>query len=211
MLKSKLIDDIILRVTKGKPSDDLELEREQVAHLVDIEGDKLLREFLNEFAGNRLKPPDFYYKREVCKKPIKEEIDCVDDCGSRITFELSQEPINLLGSLEVGRVQTNKGIEVLKTTPGNIGWIKDLPFAKPTKDNLVYYREGRRLIIEGYSPKNILLSEFLVWYIPGFAGSQENDSINISDDLVSDLTIKVEEIVRRQMSLVDDLENDGVQ
>ena len=64
--KGQLISDIELRLTKGKPSDDIAIYRNQIAYWLDIERDNILTDILSDSIkkGNDIDP--FYVESDLC-------------------------------------------------------------------------------------------------------------------------------------------------
>jgi hypothetical protein len=212
MTKSQLISDIILRVTKGKPADDLELEPKQVAFWIKLVLDAMVSEKINEDLGNNLRVPDFYVVREACKYISKEDLDCVDDDKDRLYVKTSKPVFELLGDRGVIRVKTSEGSTVHKATLSSIDFVEHMEFAKPSQSNLVYYRDGQqKLVIAGIPASMQELVDIIVWYVPDtdIECFGDDEELPIEGELLEELLTRVEMIARRQMFGVADIENDG--
>jgi len=76
--KEMLVSDIILRISKGKPSDDQELEPRQVAFWIDQWLPFLVTDLLNKRVSMGLGIDPNYIKIEECAEPSIILLDCRD-------------------------------------------------------------------------------------------------------------------------------------
>jgi hypothetical protein len=208
MLTSKLIDDLLVRVKAI--SDDAYLDREQAQHFLMITRDMLVKDYLDGLINKGKAVDPFYIERETCKSLQEEDEDCVGDCDERLFILLENEPMSLFDDKGVLVVTTYDGVVVLKARVDSLSWIKDLPYSKPTQKNPIYYREGKKIVIDGISRKNKTIT-FIVSYIPSY-GSQdlsEDSEFKIHDALIPVLMDMVEQTARRELGFPEDMENDG--
>jgi hypothetical protein len=207
-----LIDDILLRVMGGNTSDDMQIEREQVAHWLAINRDMLVKAKLDEDLKNGRQLDSFYIEREVYKIPEIEATDGIEDPDENIYIELLKKPLSLNKDLGVLNVWTEEFIPVSKARIENFAWVQDLKYAKPSINHLVYYRLNGKIFIKGLTYKNLHLDNFIVDYIPSMADQalEETDDIKITDDLIPPLLEIVEDIARRELYGIQDQMNDGV-
>lgn len=212
MTKEQLISDIILRITKGKPADDLELERSQVEFWINIVLDEMVKNYLDEKALSFQQLPNFFIVREACKAIEQEDLDCIDDLYDRMYVMLSKPVYEVVGDKGVVRVKTSDNSTIRKSSLSTIDFISNIEFAKPSLNNLVYYRDGlQKLIINGIPVQMKDVIEIIVWYVPRpdlecFADDEE---LPIQPDMVAELQDRVEDIARRQMFGFGDVTNDG--
>lgn len=213
MTRGKLISDIELRLTKGKPSDDLELERAQIGHWLDVVRDELVKADLDSELSEGKPLDTFYITRETCISPTVEDLACVDDSIDEYAYTLTSTPMHLHNDQGVIMVRTDEDDLVMPTSLIDIQMIKDMQFTKPSNTNFVYYREGDKLVFFGLNRNPINDPKFIVYYIPQYtaASPSEADEFKIRDHLVGVLLDSVEQIARRQMSTFEDLENDAQQ
>jgi hypothetical protein len=211
--REKLISDIELRLTKGKPSDDLELERSQIGHWVDAVRDELVTAQLNKSLRDGKSVNPIYVEKIPCLEIQVDDDTCTTDCYDIGYIELPNNPLGLYRDMGILKVATNENLTVHKTSVTGIELLKDLPFSKATKENLLYYRVGKKIYIEGISKKITNLEEFHVWYVPSYKDSNITDleEYKIDDEVLPVLLDAVEEIGRRQLGGQEDLENDGNQ
>jgi hypothetical protein len=204
-------DDVILRTYSGQVSDDEGLSISQVIHWLVMERNRIAQEYLNGQIRNGAPLDTFYQIREACESAEAEELDCVDDEDERIFLTLERQPLSLFNDAAVNRVLTEEGVMLNKARNESIDWIKEDKYMKPTIKNPVWYRDNKKIILEGVSYKN-LQDKYIVYYYPTQdpATITGEDEINLSDELMPILmdgvtTIALNEIYRT----MKDLQNDG--
>lgn len=212
MTKNQFISDIILRITEGKPSDDLELEPRQVAFWLDMVLGSLVKQSLDTKLLSK--------KGEIENSYIKWEKDLVlstNTLDSRTDFyiDLCDEPMNLWRDRGVIRVNTDDGDWVDKMKMSEIDNISKLRFARPTLQNIKYTRVGKRLYFYGPTVDTYQIVKFDVAYVPQINSLEElgdNDQIYVGEDLLPQIAEEVEKIARRQIyQSSEDLQNNAVQ
>lgn len=212
MLYSSAISNIELLVQKGLVSDDSPLDRSQILFWLISNVDAIGKEYLDLQIGAGKPLDSVMFLKEACKLIADEDESCVDLEDERSYITMTYQPMSLLNDMGIVRVTTNDGYFVHRSREEQIDIVKDLRYAKPTKDHLVYYRENKKLFIEGFN--NTPNTKFIVWYIPT-AESQsltEASEIKLPGELIPMLLERVEQIALREMQVgVQDLENDGTQ
>ena len=213
MTKNALVSDIMLKLQKGKPSDDFELEPSQVAFWITITRDGLIKEYLDDKASKGLSVDDYFVIQESCKPLNSETEPCIDDDSERIYIRLKSQPLDIYGDKGIVLIKTNEGSYIYKTRLSTVNIINNLAFAKASTKNLIYYRDGQtKLVIEGIPSSLKSIVEILVWYIPkeDVESLADDDEVSIPNELLPILLERVEEIARRQMfGIQPDLENNG--
>lgn len=213
MTKNELISDIILRITKGKPSDDLELEPSQVAFWLDLASDTIIKQYLDAKLSEGKNIDDFFVIQESCK-PLNNEADpCIDDDEERIYIRLKREPMDLFNDRSIILVKTNEGSYVYKANLNTIDMVRHLEFSKPSTSNIVYYRDGKtKLVIEGIPDSMKAVVEILVWYVPkgNISCLDDDDQVNIPSEILGLIQEAVEDTARRQMLGIQDVANNGL-
>lgn len=211
MILSTLISDIYLRVYRGKPSDDNELPRSQVLHWLVTNRDQIVKEYLDSLikAG---KPIDTYYAtRQTGLTTTSEDLPDTEEEDERIYIQLTYTPMSLVNDLGVFRVVSEDGVMIDRARSESIDWVKDLKWGKPSPKRPVYYREDKKIILEGLNYDN-LETTYIVYYIPT-AGSQsltEASDLLISGELVDLLLTKVEAMAKAEIHNTEaDIQNDG--
>lgn len=211
--KDQAISDVVLRLTGGKPSDDLELERLQVAFWISMAHDLVLKKYLESKINKGESIDPSFIKKDGAKELFTELDYGATEGQTRLFINLSKEPLDLFDDSGVVRVLTNDGQRVDKTDLDNLDMITQMEFCKPSVENLVYYREGKRLFILGV-PLAMKDSVYIsAWYVPkeDLECLADTDELNISPDLLTAVLDVAEEIGRRQIFGPQDLANDGEQ
>lgn len=214
--KQQLIDDIILRVSKGKPSDDIELEPKQVAFWIDMILNSLVKQTLDakiKKGDDSIDPAYICYERLV---PLKEGSQ---DYNGRFYISLCDQPINLYRDRGVIRVateptETEQGAGVDKMKMEEIDNLRALKHAKPSLKNLKYHRVKEKLYFYGLTEDTYQLVTFLVAYVPttkALEDLEDTDTIYVADDILPLIAEEVEKIARRQEQSDEDLANDSQQ
>lgn len=206
MTYQSAIDDLRLKLQKGEDSDDFPVSREQMLLWLKNNVDLIAKEYLDPLiiAG---KPVDsVFLQRQACELTEEE----VEDCETRNFIELTYKPMGLSDDMGVQKVTTNDGILVDRVRHNFIDILRDLRYAKPSKKHLVWYREGKKIFLEGF--ENAPNTKFIITYIPttDSLNPSETSDIRLPDELIQVLMERVEEIALREMQMITDNQNDGV-
>jgi hypothetical protein len=213
MTKNALVSDIILRVTRGKPSDDLELEPKQVAYWIDLVGNALLPGFLNKnlTKGDSI-DRDLVY-RETCKAITQEDDPHVPAVDDRLYFSICKEPVDLTNDAGILRVITNTGQRIDRITLEDVDIVQDLTFGRASSESLRFYREQQAIIVLGIPPSMKDSVEIQIWYVPKLAveSLKDTDEVKLPDELLDAIMDAVEQKALRQLYGFEDIQNDGNQ
>lgn len=206
MTYQSVIDDLRLKLQKGEDSDDFPVSREQMLLWLKNNVDLIAKEYLDPLiiAG---KPIDsVFLQRQACELTEEE----VEDCETRNFIELTYKPMGLSDDMGVQKVTTNDGILVDRVRHNFIDILRDLRYSKPSKKHLVWYREGKKIFLEGF--ENAPNTKFIITYIPttDSLNPSETSDIRLPDELIQVLMERVEEIALREMQMTIDNQNDGV-
>lgn len=206
MTYQSAIDDLRLKLQKGEDSDDFPVSREQMLLWLKNNVDLIAKEYLDPLiiAG---KPVDsVFLQRQACELTEEE----VEDCETRNFIELIYKPMGLSDDMGVQKVTTNDGILVDRVRHNFIDILRDLRYSKPSKKHLVWYREGKKIFLEGF--ENAPNTKFIITYIPttDSLNPSETSDIRLPDELIQVLMERVEEIALREMQMTIDNQNDGV-
>lgn len=214
--KEKLIGDIILQLTQGSPSDDLQLEESQVAYWIEYTLHDLIRkEIVEELSKGNMIPP-IYVRRDVALTLTEENITNVDSEHQRMYVDLPEKVLDLPRDAGIVRVLDYDRNLIHKTSVEELEYLRNLRFAKPSLNNVVYYREGaasNRIFIEGFNTADIDFNPIMVSYVPrqDILALADSGEVLISDRLVP---ILIDLCVQRgKLELYGtqvDQENDGV-
>jgi hypothetical protein len=209
----RLADDLILRLSKSAPSDDLELEKGQIQYLLAQHRDQVYTEYLNSLLKNN-QPLETTGKSRYTGNTLfleDEEVVGIDD--ERMYVEVPHHPLPLINDMGVIQVLTQEYQEVLRYRIENFTVYNHLRFAKASPKNICFYKDGKRIIIKGLTRKNKDYDKFIIDYYPS-QGSQtiiSGTEVQLPDALLPTLLDRVEEVLRRTMELEEDTKNDGAQ
>jgi len=211
--KGAIISDIELRLTKGKPSDDVDVIRRQISHWVDITRDQMVSEKLTDIINRKGTVDPFYFESDLCLVPALLADSCAD-CPDKNRYHvtLTRDVMWLPRDCGIIRVTDDRGNNLAFTNERDIEIFRDLPFSAPTAKNQVAYRENRRIFIEKLTSSAINFFRYDITYVPKAAGQGllDTDDYPLEDELVPDLIEAVTAIGLAQMNLgTGDLENDG--
>lgn len=184
--KEQIISDVILQLTQTAPSDDLELEDDQVAFWVSYSLNLLVANELNGKIDRGEVIPSIYIRRADCEVAEVEDTTCTDDCDDRIFVELDEEILTLNKDGGVIEVETDQGDLVRRASVETMSSYKRMRFTKPSEENLVFSHEGKRIYIEGLKAVDLPFDKLNVWYVP------KQDLLTLGDTdevLVSDLVL----------------------
>lgn len=212
MTKNKLISDIILRITKSKPADDLELEPKQVAFWLSLVIESMVKDNLDGALESGQRVPDFYVLKEGFKTIYSESYSVVDEEDERLYVELNKPAMSLLNDSAIIRVITNEGSRFDKTRLSTVDFTEDMEFSKASTKNLVYYRDGKKkLVLLGVPRELIDVIKIMVWYVPqaDIECFDDDEELPIPQDMLEEVQMRVEEMAKRQMYGAADVENDG--
>jgi hypothetical protein len=184
--KEVLIADVILSLNQGVVSDDSELEPEHVAHWINVHINDLIRkEIISEQSKGNMIPP-IYIVRETALEMNEEDVDGVEDDKQRIWVDIEGEVLDLPRDMGVVRVLDQDGNLIRKTSIDNLEDTRHLRFAKPSLNNVLHYREGKKIFIEGFNTADLDFNELIVDYIPkqNVLELDDEDEILVSDQLL---------------------------
>jgi hypothetical protein len=214
--KQQLISDIELRVTESKPSDDLQLEHSQIVHWLDLAANTIVPEFLNRQI-KRKERIDPQYMRQANDLQLLEESSANNvDEGVRHYIDISSYNIMSLDrDMGVVRVSTKTGVRISSSVnQQSEDRLQNLYFAKPSRDNLVWYREDGKIFIEGYGNSIMSAIKLNMTYIPviDIESLADGDIVPISGDILPFVLEAVEAMALKELGgIVDDKINDGDQ
>ena len=211
MTKKQLIDDIILRVTKGAPSDDLELEPRQIAFWFDLVAKTLVPDYLNTQIKDGQPLDPLYIIIEDNKTAIVEDVTMLDTGDDRAYITVLKTVMPLINDAGLMRVITEEGTFVNNTPIEYLDTLSKLTFGRPSRENLLYSRINDRLYIHGLKPQHVTIIKFSVTYIPvvDISSLADGDTVKVTDPILSILSEAVEQMARKQLSIMADEENDA--
>lgn len=185
--KLQFISDIELALTQGAPSDDLNLEQDQIAYWInDVLNDLKRKEIIAEKAKGKSIPP-IYIVRETGLELTEEEVEDIDDENQRMYIELEGSVLDLPNDGGIVKVLDYDLNLIRKTSVEDLEDTKNLRFAKPSADNVLHYREGTKIFIEGLATSDIEYNPFIVDYVlsQDIIAMDDDDEILMSDQLAN--------------------------
>lgn len=165
MTKEQLISDIILQVTQGTPSDDSEIEKDQVAFWINYQLHQLIKQEIDVEMKNVRPIPPVYIAMEDCIVIGSEDLVCQEDCVDRVYIELLSDVVDLQKDAGIVRLITDEGDQIRRTSVAELDVIKNLRFSKPSRTNLVAYRQLKKIFIEGIKQAELDFSKVTVFYV----------------------------------------------
>ena len=213
--KAKFIDDVFLQLLQGSPSDDENgLEKTQIAqwgtyHLNDLVRQEVIAELSK---GNQV--PPVYIVRDEARELSEEDVDGIDDLQQRMWVELTREVLDLPRDAGIVAVWDYDLNLIHKASIDRLHMLNLLRFAKPSPENALYYRVGKKIFVEGFRTADIDFNEIIVDYVPkqDIMALDDDDEILISDALIPMLVALTVQTGKQQLlgGTVADQENDGI-
>lgn len=213
--RKQLIDDIELRLYQGKPSDDSELPKAQIAFWIDSIRNALVSTKLNGQKRSKQSLDSFYFEREVNKQLTKEEGTNYNDELTDFRYYLvtTKAIMPLDEGAGIVRINDNFGRNLDPISSENLEYYQCLPYGGTSTTDQAYYKEGDvEIFIEKSTDSTRSTYYYDVVYIPMVGTDTIIDTVEypIDEELKIVLLDEVEKIARRQMQLgVADLDNDG--
>lgn len=135
--QEKIVSDLELRLSKSKPSSDLDITYEQMAYWVDQARDSITKEYVDN------------------SKTIDESLVFKVDgaapysVGESVFVDLSVVPLDIKKNHGVVYVRNAEGEYLYNSTSGNNRFLSKLSFTKSSACTVVYTIEGSSLVLEG--------------------------------------------------------------
>ncbi len=206
MLKGDIISDIELRLTRGKPSDDFETDRRQIAFWMDAIRGQLLSNWIEKYDDI---PPQALTHFD-CKVAIAATPTCVvGTCYTKHSITISPV-LQLKEDKGVYRVALQGGKEIDRyRTSAEQDILKHIRLARPTDSHPAWYRINDKVFLLGTLPNaNVQLDLVL----SDTTTVTDTSDYPIPDELTN---ILIEEAVKKGMQQISqgvlDLTNDGKQ
>lgn len=209
--KAQLVDDIILRVSKGAPSDDLELSKRQVAFWFDLVGRDIVPKYLQNRLNNNEPLDSIMIEIKDDLEADVENVVMLDQYSDRVYLTLPKRVLDLPGDRGILRIITEEGQKVDRVAIERLDTLNSMTFSKPSRDNLLYSRIEQKIYLHGLSPKHVGIVSFSVTYIPKVAivDLADTDEVKLPDEVIGLISDAVEDKARREMTGQADIENDA--
>lgn len=210
----ELRDDVILRLTQGKPSQDFEISNAQIDRWIDISRDKYISKYIVEtMKVGGIHSVDPIYIQEASSISISE----ASGIGHKASVSLDILDIapNDAGVLRL-RIYDEPAAATYKTiAKSNIftnELIEDMEFSASTSEKPTYYRAGGYFYIKGLGSITVGEWKCGIEFVQGVTGGGLA-AYSIADNHVDDIALMAEELGRRElgMPVIADEINDGSQ
>lgn len=206
---AQLVSDVELQVYQGLPSDDAELDPRQIKFWLSNNLNALVATECNSKLAKDEQIPVIYKKRLIQAIPESQEEGKQD----RIVVELNVDVLVLNKDAGIIRVITDAGDIVTKMSVETINMLRYMPYASPSIENLIYYRAGKNLFIEGLKPVDLPFTELYIDYVPkqDLLSLEDTDEVLVSDLVLPQLISSVVDLAKQELyGSQKDLTNDGV-
>lgn len=190
----QLLSDIILQVYEGAPSDDRDLDDRQVIfwlsyHLNAIVADECNRKIMKD----ETIPP--IYTKRAAYQLIQIETNPAGTPQDRLYVTLTDQVLALRKDAGIIRVTTSDGNIVTRVNLADLSMLLYMPFALPTAENPVFYRQAQKIYLVGFKDVDAPFEELNVDYVPkqDLTVAALTDEVLISDEAlprVIDLTVQ---------------------
>jgi hypothetical protein len=209
MTKAQIISDIQAQLLQGSPSDDSQLEWDQIAFWVGYELNRLVAAECNQAIKAGKQIPAVYKQLAALEVAVVEDSHEED----RIYVLLDDEVLTLNDDAGVILVETEDGDEIPRVSLERFASIKKMRYAKPTLSRPIYYRRGEKIFLLGFTEVDIPFEKVHVYYVPrqDVYAMADTDEVLISDAIRSTLIDVV--VQRGKLQLYGtqvDMNNDGV-
>lgn len=205
--RREIRSDVILRLTKGKPSDDFEVDDRQINFWIDNVRSSMIQDKIDD---GMVDLQDFISRFDnICIETELVETKNIEKNLYKI--KLPADVLDLPNDIGVYDVETEGGTQVTRIRPTDRKRFKNLRFAKPGPSRPSFYRVSEHLYFEGggdnwlrHGAVNLLL-----------IASSTIDSVSddepypISSDMIASLIDACEMIGLREIQTEEDLLNDG--
>ncbi|MFN5251879.1 MAG: hypothetical protein ACK5DE_12620 [Bacteroidota bacterium] len=136
----------------------------------------------------------------------------IAESNQRMSFTLIGTVVDLYNDAGIVRVLTDEYDVVNKSSVESLDMVKNLRFAGPSPDQLIWYRTGKQIFIEGLNTSEIEDNTFIVDYVEkqNVVTAADGVEIRVSDLLLPVLIDKVVQRGKLQMyGTVPDTDNNG--
>lgn len=181
--KAQLISDCELQLYAGSVSDDAAVEKSQLAFWLSYYLNQLVATECNEHLKRGQSIPAVYQTRAALEVPALEELDNIDETDERVYIELDEEVLTLNKDGGVIAVLDDQNNEFKKVDIQTLQQFKHTKFGAPSIDNILYYREGNKIYLNGFKAVDIPFEHVQVWFVPkqNLLDMADSDEVKCSD------------------------------
>lgn len=197
--------EVILRLYKGKASDDIQIDDRQVDSWLSRHKNTLLVDWIKR---NGMDVPAVAAKRFDCIAAKIETPICVSKgCYSRFYLELPTPVVQLRDDLGIHRMFTQAGEEYFRFNAGAETILKHLKYSAPSNDRPAWFRIENKLYLIGDGLDGRL---FFMDLIPsGLEDYDEDDNFPLPGGLLSAMIDLCVRDGLQQLQSLNDLNDDG--
>ena len=208
MKKKELIDDVILRLTAFKPSDDVEIPDALVGFWLDTSRSALINKSIEEGGGYDLSSYAVLYEDLKILSEERGMADLKED--DWFFIDLPTSVLSLTHDAGVMSIYNQVGVEIKRYRVTDRIRFKHLRFGKPSDDVSTYTRQKERIFFEGGNDSWRNNGYVSILMIPENTTDLDTDEeYPIDATIVPMLLNMCEEIGRRALGIPEDLSNDG--
>jgi hypothetical protein len=175
--KAELISDIEIRLSRAKPSDDMEINQSLINFWIDNAANAVLSDHIESLLSRNEDIPAVYVTANRQNSISKETPEPADEQGIRYYVNISDlDVLEISSNHGIVRV-TNSGGSVL--TPAkyqDIRAMDGLWFSRANKDNMMWYKEDKKIFIDGVTAELYNKIKIDVFYIPSINTSSLADN-----------------------------------
>lgn len=181
----QLLGDVYLQVYQGSPSDDNQLDERLVLFWLSYNLNELVAQECNRKIMKDETIPPIYTKRAAYQS-INIETNPAGTPQDRLFVTLDDQVLALRKDAGIIRVTTSDGNVVTRVNLADLNMLLYMPFALPTAENPVFYRQAEKIYLVGFKDVDAPFEELNVDYVP----KQDLTVANLTDEvLVSDETL----------------------
>jgi hypothetical protein len=205
---AQLVSDVELQLNQGEISDDSSLDRRQIKFWLSNNLNALVANEINSKITRGEQIPSVYQKVDSLGISEDEESGEVD----RIFIELDEEVLTVNKDAGIVFVETDQRNQIDKASTETMTLFRNLRFSKPSETNLLYYRIGNKLYIEGLKSVDLPFESIYVWYVPkqDILSLEDTDEVLVSDLVLPELIgMTVQQGKLQLYGTQPDVANDG--
>ena len=206
MTKRELIDDVVIRLTGFKPSDDTEIPDTLVGFWIDNARSMVIDQMMKQGMDINLSDYAVLYENLEIKDKDREMPSSTEDEWYYLT--LPTEVMSLRNDAVIVSVYMQNGKEVKRYNLTDRVRFKKLRFSKPSDDIPIYTRREEELYFEGGNESWRERGRVSVLLIPQGVDKLD-DRYPVDSAIISQVLAMAEETGRRTLGVPQDLEDDG--
>ncbi len=197
--------EILLRLYKGKPSDDIQIGDRQLSLWLSKHKNALLVDHIRKNGGD---VPASSAKRYECNAVKIETPVCVTEgCYSHYYLDLPVPVLSLNNDTGIHRMLTQAGEEYLRFHAGAQNILKHLKYSAPSNDRPGWFRIEDKIYLIGDGLEGRLFAMDLV--VSDISNYDDNDTFPLPSGLMAVLIDMCVNDGAQQLQTVNDLKDDG--